>query len=78
MKQFLCLTATLFAACRICAQTSTDEHEWKAMVKVVDENGTPVAKADVKVGYYSNNTSIDIEGTTDTNGIFAAKLGKVE
>jgi hypothetical protein len=51
------------------AQNNPDEHEWRATAKVVDEDGAPVAKATVKVGYYTNNTSVDIEGTTDRNGI---------
>jgi hypothetical protein len=61
----------LVANC-VLAQNSPDEHEWRATLKVVDEHGSPVPRANVKVGYYTNNTSIDIEGTTDTNGIFVA------
>jgi len=72
MKKLIYLTMMLFTANHILAQTPTDEHTWIATVKVVDENGSPVAKAPVKVGYYTNNTSVDIEGVTDTNGIFIA------
>lgn len=72
MKKLIYLTLILFTANHIFAQTKADEHEWKATLKVVDENGSPVTKAKVKVGYYTNNTSVDIEGITDTNGVFVA------
>jgi hypothetical protein len=72
MKRLIILTLLILVANCTFAQTDPDEHEWKATIKVIDENGLPVANADVKVGYYTNNTSIDIEGTTDTNGIFVA------
>ena len=72
MKYYTYLTLMLLVASCAFAQTNADEHEWKATVKVVDENGSPVAKASVKVGYYIKNTSVDIDGITDTNGIFVA------
>ena len=69
MKKLIFLSLIMLAANLIFAQTTADEHKWTATVKVVDENGTPVPRATVKVGYYTNNTSVDIEGLTDTNGI---------
>ena len=72
MKYYTYLALMLLAARCAFTQTNADEHEWKATVKVVDENGSPVAKASVKVGYYIKNTSVDIGGITDTNGIFVA------
>lgn len=72
MTKLIALTLTMLAANCVLAQTNADEHAWKATIKVVDENGSPVIKANVKVGYYVKNTSVDIEGTTDTNGILIA------
>jgi hypothetical protein len=72
MKKIIYLTLMFLAATSISAQTNADEHEWKATVKVVDENGSPVAKADASVSYYTNNTTVSIDGSTDTNGIFVA------
>jgi hypothetical protein len=72
MKTVIYLILSILTASCALAQTNADEHEWKATLKVVDENGSPVAKASVKVGYYIKNTSVDIEGMTDTNGIFVA------
>jgi hypothetical protein len=69
MKTLIALTMLMLAANCVFAQNNADEHEWKAMIKVIDENGSPVAKANVKVGYYTNNTSVDIDGTTDINGM---------
>ena len=66
------LSLLLLTANCVFAQTNADEHEWKATIKVVDENGSPVTNADVKVGYFTNNTSVEIEGTTDTNGMLIA------
>jgi hypothetical protein len=72
MKKIIYLTLMFLAATSIFAQTNADEHEWKATVKVVDENGSPVAKANTSVNYYTNNTTVSIDGSTDTNGIFVA------
>jgi hypothetical protein len=69
MKRLITLTLLMLAANCVFAQTNADEHEWKATIKVVDEDGAPVPKANVKVGYYTNNTSVDIDGTTDINGM---------
>jgi hypothetical protein len=72
MKELICLILSLVFASNTFAQSNPDEHEWKATVKVVDENGTPVPRATVKVGYFTNNTSVDIAGTCDANGVFEA------
>ena len=72
MKKTSYLTLIFLAANCIFAQTNAAEHEWKATLKVVDENGSPVAGANVGVGYYIGNTSKRIDGLTDTNGIFVA------
>jgi hypothetical protein len=72
MKKLIYLILSVVFVSNVFAQTSADEHTWTATVKVVDENGVPVPKANVRVGYYTNNTSVGIEGTTDTNGIFVA------
>jgi len=72
MKRFITLMLLLLATNCVFAQSNVDEHQWKATLKVVDEAGSPVAGAGVKVGYYTNNTSVDITGTTDANGIFVA------
>jgi hypothetical protein len=69
MKLFTILSLISLLAVYSFAQTN---YEWKATIQVVDENGAPVEKANVKVGYYTNNTSVDIEGITDTNGILIA------
>jgi len=42
--------------------------EWKVTLKIVDDNGKPVADAKTVVGYGTNH----ITGLTDTNGIFFA------
>ncbi|MDR3411605.1 MAG: hypothetical protein P4L87_11800 [Formivibrio sp.] len=72
MKKLFFLTLFVLAVNGGFAQTSAAEHEWKATVKVVDENGLSVERADVKVGYFTNNDTVEIEGTTGTNGIFEA------
>jgi len=45
MKLFLHFALLLLAATCVFAETNADEHEWKATLKVVDENGVPVAGA---------------------------------
>ncbi len=64
-----------------CAHAQTlDVPEWKAVVKVVDGTGQPVAGASVTIGYYvspppSEPTAIKTDakrGVTDTNGVFSA------
>jgi hypothetical protein len=72
MKTLILLIGLVLAVNYGFAQLPPDQHEWTATVKVVDEEGLPVAMADVKVGYFTNNTPVEIEGTTDTNGIFVA------
>ena len=72
MKRLAYLTLITLVANSVFAQTNTNIHEWKATLKVVDENSQPVDKANVGVGYYTGNTSQRIDGLTDTNGIFVA------
>jgi hypothetical protein len=72
MKLFLHFALLLLAATCVFAETNADEHEWKATLKVVDENGVPVAGANAGVGFYTNSTPTSMDGTTDTNGIFTA------
>jgi hypothetical protein len=43
-------------------------HEWKVTLKVVDDDGQPVAGADVSVNYLTTR----FVGLTDTNGTFTA------
>ena len=42
------------------------------MLKVVDDNGLPVADAKVGVGYYEHSQPASTNGLTDSNGIFKA------
>jgi len=72
MKKLIYLTLIALATNCTFAQNSTDEHEWVATVKIVDESGSPVGRANIRVGYYTNNTSVNIEGLTDSNGVFVA------
>jgi hypothetical protein len=72
MNKHLYLILSILSAANVVAQTNIDEHEWRATLKVADEKGSPVPKASVKVSYYVKNTSVDIQGLTDTNGIFVA------
>ena len=53
----------------VCAQT---EHEWRATLKVVDEQGAPIAGANASIGYYTNSVGTSVDGLTDTNGIFSS------
>jgi hypothetical protein len=52
--------------------------EWKATVKVVDEAGQPMSRAEVTIGYYvpppaGQSIATDAKrGKTDTNGLFTA------
>ena len=46
--------------------------EWKVTVRIVGEDGFPIEKAHVGVGYYFNLSPTNIDGITDTNGIFVA------
>ena len=72
MKKLAYLSLIILVANCIYAQTNADIHEWKATLKVVDENANPVANANVDVVYYTGNTPNRVNGLTDANGIFAA------
>jgi hypothetical protein len=79
MKQMLCLSLTGLLAASSCAQNpNAPDPEWKATVKVLDEDGQPLAGAAVTIGYYvppPPGESIGTgskRGTTDTNGMFTA------
>jgi hypothetical protein len=57
-------------------QATVWTHPWTATIKVVDENGQPVAGTTVAVWFYVQpptgqpEASDKVEGLTDTNGIF--------
>jgi hypothetical protein len=72
MKTLIYLNLIVLAAVCAFAQINAVEHEWRATLKVVDDNGSPVAGVNVGVGYYVGNTSKRIDGLTDTNGVFVA------
>jgi len=68
MKHTLFLL-TLVLASSVFAQTNLDEHEWKATVKVADETMSPVAHANVSIGYFTKNETAELVGRTDENGV---------
>ncbi len=72
MNNIICLILAGITINYACAQTTLPEHEWKVTLKVVDENGQPVAGAKAVVGYYSHSKPASIDGLTDTNGTFTA------
>jgi hypothetical protein len=69
------MMAIAFVAGSICilAQTQQTENKWTITIQVTDEAGAPVSDAKVSVGYYTtNSTPANIDGLSDTNGIFVA------
>ncbi|HEX3625028.1 MAG TPA: hypothetical protein VH280_06310 [Verrucomicrobiae bacterium] len=59
--------------------TQFGPHEWTATVKVVGEDGSPIAGADVSAQYdvprpagSDQPTFSDVKGLTDSNGMFTA------
>jgi len=68
MKHIICVLFCLTLNC-VFAQ-SQPEHRWNATLMVVDEIGTPVAGAKIKISY-DMSTNL-IVGLTDTNGMFTA------
>jgi hypothetical protein len=72
MKSTICLILFGMTVNCACAQTNPLKHEWKVTLKVVDDNGQPVANARAGIGYFSNHVGASIDGLTDTNGIFRA------
>jgi hypothetical protein len=76
MKRLACLVLAVTAVeCGI-AQVRPTPHEWKATLKVVDENDRPVSGAEVWVAYNvarepgQTKDWDKVAGLTDTNGIF--------
>jgi hypothetical protein len=78
MKKPACLLVVALAFTSAFAQTAPSFPDWKATLKVVDENGQPVPSANAEIWYQvqppPNQTerSEKIAGLTDTNGIFTA------
>jgi hypothetical protein len=60
----------MLAASCVFAQSNTNEHQWKATIKVIDESGAPFFGALTTIGYYTNSLSTVTDGITDTNGTF--------
>lgn len=72
MKKIVCLAfAALVVNCAF-AQTKAEEHEWKITLHILDESGSPLARANAGVGFFTHSTPTRIDGVTDTNGIFVA------
>ena len=71
MKKIIALILLVLTINYVEAQ-SQPQYEWRFTLKVVDENGTPIAGAKAGVGYYTHSTPAAIDGITDTNGIFIA------
>lgn len=74
LKLLCCALAMLTNGCAF-GQTNVWTHPWAATIKVVDENGQPVAGAEVDISYYikpppgENEAGESVHGLTDTNGI---------
>jgi hypothetical protein len=75
------LLQVILVACASCAGAQTNSsfaHRWKATVTVLDVGGQPVPGATVVVSYYVQpppgrpGAGEQIEGVTDTNGVFTA------
>jgi len=64
------LPLILLAASCAFSQTGAVSYEWKATLKVVGEDGSPVSGANANIGYYDHSQPVDAKGITDTNGIF--------
>lgn len=80
---FLCLLVTVLINRHATGQATTsldpfEPHTWTATVKVVDEDGNPVAGSDVSVQYTipatasSGPTYGEVKGLTDGNGMYIA------
>lgn len=68
MKQLICVIIALFAA-SVYAQGEMPIYDWKATLKVVDDEGHPIRDAEVQVSYGRTNV---IGGLSDANGMFIA------
>jgi hypothetical protein len=73
MKYYIYLALMLLAGRCAFAQNSPTNYEWNVTIKVIDENGSPVARATASVGYYTNSTPASMDGETDINGRFMAR-----
>ena len=72
MKLSICLIFVALTCNCALAQVDLSNHTWIMTLKVVDEQGDPLARANAGVGFYTNSQPASINGTTDTNGIFKA------
>jgi hypothetical protein len=79
MKNILGYIVVAFTASFAWSQSSPQpKHEWRATVKVVDENSKPVPNANVDIWYYvtpppgQTEASEKIHGLTDKKGLFVA------
>jgi hypothetical protein len=83
MKTIICLALILVTGGCALAQPEIIGNEWNVTLKVVDENGQPVAGANASVGYIgkplpgqvvqdSRDLSREISGLTDQDGMFTA------
>jgi hypothetical protein len=60
----VCLTCT-----HVFGQARPGIYPWSITLKIVDDSGLPVDGAKIKIGYMQGE---QMEGLTDTNGVFAA------
>jgi hypothetical protein len=80
----LCLAFAVLINCYMFAQTNAlpaqfGPHQWTATIKVIGEDGNPIAGADVSAQYdvprpqgSDQPTFGDVKGVTDSNGMFIA------
>lgn len=83
MKQIIHLVVIgcLVAGCALAQLSSLPTKPWNAKVEIVGEDNLPISEADVLIGYtippyaFTDNLkySGQINGHTDTNGVFSAK-----
>lgn len=69
MKTYILLTYVTLLTLAACGQTNGG-YEWKAKIKVINDDGIPIPGAHVQIGYYTNSVSTVTDGIADTNGIF--------
>jgi hypothetical protein len=73
MKKIICLNLFVFMVnCGVVAQSDPTNYQWRVTLKVVDEDGSPLAGANTGVGFFVNSTSASIDGSSDIYGIFTA------
>jgi hypothetical protein len=68
MKTPILLACVTLLTLTACGQTNGG-YEWKAKIKVVNEDGVPFPGTLVRIGYYTNSVSTGSDVFTDTNGI---------